>query len=166
MTAAVVECAWTERAVLDLLRDRYDQGAQVTRQWAYVEHVRAGAGWNGSTIDALAVGLWSSTKHEIHAFEVKCSRADLLRELRDPGKSVPWTSWADRFWLVAPRGVVRDIGELPNDWGLLEAGSTRLTAVRPAKLLRPLEVRDDTVTRERLATILAAMHRNVERPRR
>jgi hypothetical protein len=75
----------------------------------------------------------------------------LLRELRDPGKSVPWTSWADRFWLVAPRGVVRDIGELPNDWGLLEAGSTRLTAVRPAKLLRPLEVRDDTVTRERLA---------------
>lgn len=40
-------------------------------------------------IDAVAVGLWANTEHRVHGFEIKCSRADLLSELKQPDKAAP-----------------------------------------------------------------------------
>lgn len=161
--------AWTERKLLDRLRERLNPGTLVTRQWAYAEHVRAGAGWEASTIDALAVGLWRSTKHEIHAYEVKISRGDLRRELADPGKAAVWTSWVDRFLLVAPRDVVTPLlDQLPPAWGVLVPQGAGLRQIRAAELLTPPLTGWEcgaAIERSRVAALLAAMHRNTERVR-
>lgn len=161
---------WTERQLLDRLRARLAGGDLVTRQWAFIEHVRAGAGWAGHTIDGLAVGLWSSTKHEIHAYEVKISRSDLLRELAQPHKAEVWTSWVDRFWLVAPREVIRDTDAIPEKWGILVPSTNGLRVSRSAAKLSEDDWRDEhgrirpaELDRSRVAAILAAYHRREDR---
>lgn len=118
--------AWTEAELLGLLRRRYAQMNGNGPRWALIPHVRNGAGWGGETglgglrtCDALAVALWTSDGLGLHGHEVKCSRADWLRELKDPTKADAWLRYCDRWWLVAAPGVVRD-GELPEGWGLIE----------------------------------------------
>lgn len=128
---------WTERDLLDRLRARHSQVTGNGPAWAYMEHVRDGAGYfAGTTIDALALHLWPSRSHEAHAFEVKVSRADFRRELADKqGKSLPWRAWVEHFWIVAPPDVV-PLDELPDGWGLLVCSGAGLRAVRRAERLR------------------------------
>jgi hypothetical protein len=127
---------WTEGKVLDLLRSRHAKTSGNGPEWAYLEHVRDAAGFDAKrTIDALALHLWPSRGHEMHAFEVKVSRSDWRRELADPAKADGWCAIVDRFWIVAPRGVVPP-EEIPAAWGLLETRASGLTATVPAPLLR------------------------------
>lgn len=128
---------WTERHLLDRLRTRHAGIAGNGPEWAYMEHVRDGAGFSATrTIDALALHLWPSRKHETHAFEVKVSHADFRRELADDcAKSAPWRSWVEYFWIVAPHASVAPTAELPDGWGLLVChGSVLRAAVKPARL--------------------------------
>lgn len=69
-------------------------------------------------LDAVAIGLWTSTQLQVHAFEIKVSRADLLRELRNPGKALTAARFCDTFSLVVPKGVRVGIDALPPEWGL------------------------------------------------
>ena len=69
--------------------------------------------------DAVAMGLWPSHGLEIDGFEIKVSKADWTRELKDPSKSDAIARYCHRWWVVAPKGVVPP-GELPTPWGLLE----------------------------------------------
>lgn len=69
----------------------------------------------------------------IHGFEVKVSRGDWLRELRDPSKADEWAQHCHHWWLVAPRDVVRP-GELPEGWGHLAPAGRRLRQVVAAPL--------------------------------
>jgi hypothetical protein len=130
--------AWTERDLLDRLRARHSQIKGNGPEWAYMEHVRDAAGFDaGTTIDALALHLWPSRNHVAHAYEVKVSRADFRRELaNEQVKSLPWRSWVDYFWIVAPVGVV-PLDELPAGWGLLVTHGRVLTTARRATRLRP-----------------------------
>lgn len=71
-------------------------------------------------IDAVAVGLWARTEHRVHGFEIKCSRSDLLAELRDPEKAAAGVRLCDRWWLVLGHpDLLRDGDELPDGWGVL-----------------------------------------------
>lgn len=112
----------TERTVLDALRMRHapkERGGNGP-EWAFMEHVRNAAGFNAKrTIDAMALGLWPSRGMELHGYEVKVSRADFRREIADPAKMDAFAHVLDRFWIVAPRGIV-PVNELPATWGLLE----------------------------------------------
>lgn len=111
----------SERTVLDALRERHapKRGGNGP-EWAYMEHVRNDAGFNANrTIDAMALGLWPSRGMELHGYEVKISRADFRRELADVEKMDAFAHILDRFWIVAPAGVVPAV-ELPSSWGLLE----------------------------------------------
>lgn len=54
----------------------------------------------------------------VMGFEVKTSRSDWLRELKDPSKSEAWRRYCTHFYVVAPRGVVNK-DELPAGWGLI-----------------------------------------------
>ena len=75
---------WTERDLLDRLRVRHNQNSGNGPSWVFMEHVRSHSGFDArSTIDGLAMHLWQSRKHEVHAFEVKVSRSDFRRELAD-----------------------------------------------------------------------------------
>jgi hypothetical protein len=117
----------TERDMLDLLHRRYGQqsynGAVSARRYICAEHVRARAGFDTRTADFIAVDTWESSMRQgwltVHGVEVKISRSDWLRELKDPSKAAEGMHYASHHWLAVPHAsIVRD-GELPDGWGLL-----------------------------------------------
>lgn len=88
--------------------------------WLLLPKVADASGFDGSrTIDAVAFGLYGSRGYELHAFEAKASRGDLLRELKDPEKADAFATVADRFYIVAPGPTVARPEDLPANWGLL-----------------------------------------------
>lgn len=65
------------------------------------------------------MNLWPSRGLELHGFEIKVSRSDWLRELKDPAKAESIVTYCDRWWIaVGDAEIVKD-GELPPTWGLL-----------------------------------------------
>lgn len=135
MTAAALKM--TERQVLDLLRARHVRpGNGGSGEFAYVEHVRNGAGFDSNrTFDAVVMSLWPSRGLELHAFEVKVSRGDWLRELKDPAKADAAAKVCDRFSLVVSDPAIVAEGELPPTWGLLVVKGGRMQCVKAAPLL-------------------------------
>lgn len=115
----------TEAAILDLLRDRHaSTGNGGAGEWAFMPQVRNAAGFDASrTLDALALHLWPSRGLVLHGYEVKTSRSDFLREIKDPAKAEAFCRLVEFFWIVAPKGVVKK-GELPTTWGLIEVHGT------------------------------------------
>jgi hypothetical protein len=111
----VSDFRWTEALLVGALRSRYGGN-----EWALITQVRDGAGWDRRTFDAIAIGLWGSRGHPVHGFECKVSRSDWKRELAQPAKAEPLAAFCDRWWIVAPRGVVPP-STLPETWGLMEA---------------------------------------------
>jgi hypothetical protein len=116
----------TERDMLDAIHRRYSKTNPGNGpRYVVAEHVRnqcGFGGWYGTgrlrTVDALVVDLWPSSGHLIHGFEVKCSRADWLTELKDPEKADAFRPYCHHWWLVVPDArIVRD--DLPDGWGLL-----------------------------------------------
>jgi hypothetical protein len=89
----------------------------------YLTEVTA-PGHSGRRADAVHVGLWSSRGvGTIEVCELKISRGDWLKELREPKKAEAWWPYCHRFWLVVPHeGIVKD-GELPDGWGLMMPSS-------------------------------------------
>jgi hypothetical protein len=89
-------------------------------EWAFLEQVGDGTGYAVNRhIDAIAMNLWPSRGLELVGFEVKVSRNDWRRELRNPSKADPVATRCDRFVIVAPVGVVPAM-EVPTAWGLIE----------------------------------------------
>lgn len=125
-------------AIRQFLREKYAAPA-----WAFFEEVRDRTGFVGSKsnryCDALALSLWPSNGLELLGFEIKVSRGDWRRELNDPAKADEFQRWCDRWYVVAPEGIVpRD--ELPSAWGLMEVpakGRTKLKVVVQAEKLAP-----------------------------
>lgn len=108
----------------DLVRARLGpQG----REWAVFDEVRSETGWSAGvatrSCDMLAMNLWRSKGLEVHGFELKISRGDWLRELKQPDKAEAIAKYVDHWWLVAAPGVAR-IEELPPGWGLLVPETT------------------------------------------
>jgi hypothetical protein len=118
----------TEYSVLSLLRKRYSAVQGNGPEWAYVEKVRNAPGFAATrTADAMALSLWPSRGHELHGFEVKVSRSDWRTELKNGAKADAWHEIIDRWWIVAPVGVVPK-DELPGTWGLLEVSRNSKTS--------------------------------------
>ncbi len=94
------------------------------------------AGTGGARyMDALAMNLFRSRGMEVHGFEIKVTRSDWLRELKDPAKADPLARFCDRYWIVAPEGAKRPLiptSELPPTWGLLVPRAGTLYAQVPA----------------------------------
>lgn len=84
----------------------------------------------GRRMDACA--LARDRSYALWGFEVKHTRSDWLREVREPLKSLPLQQAVDSWYVVAPREVVK-AGELPAGWGLLvPSGETLRVLVRAA----------------------------------
>jgi len=146
---------WTEREILDLLRERYTREVLDVPSFIYAEHVRSGAGFGDfhlRTADAIAIDLWPSRGNHVHGFEVKTSRADWLTELRDPAKAEAVRRYCHRWWLVAPVEVVRD--DLPEGWGFLTITDGRLRVKKSAPVLTP-----EPITHSFLAALSRALIR-------
>ncbi len=166
----------TEAQVTELLRARYNRfGNGGAGEYAFLPQVRNAAGFDATrTFDAVAVSLWTSRGLTIDAFEVKVTRSDWQRELGKPQKAEDACRLVDRFWIVAPAGVVHD-GELPPTWGLMEvtAGKVdpatnqrtnrKLRVVTAAPLLHQDPTRSKPVSRDFLVGLLRAAEGAVPR---
>lgn len=116
----------------------------------YLTEVTA-PGQSGRRADAVHIGLWHSRGAGIvEVCELKVSRADWLKELKEPKKAEAWWPYCNIFWLVVPHeGIVRD-GELPKGWGLMMPG----TRGRRFKVLAKPEEREAQITPGLLITLL------------
>ncbi|KAF1702836.1 hypothetical protein CSC66_08670 [Pseudoxanthomonas kaohsiungensis] len=87
--------------------------------------------------DAIAIGLWPSHGHRLDGMEIKVSRGDFLREMKDPTKSEPIYQFCHRYWLCCPKGMVQP-SELPETWGLLEFSGGSLREKKKATVREPV----------------------------
>lgn len=108
--------------------------------WAVFDEVRNETGFTVGqatrTCDVLALSLWRSKGIELHGLELKVSRGDWLRELRQPDKAGAIAKYVDFWWLVVPSLDVAQPMELPAGWGLMVVDVERAAA----GLTRPLRV--------------------------
>lgn len=84
-------------------------------------------------IDAVAIGIWKSVGREVQAFELKASRSDWLREVKQVNKADPFVAICDRFWLVTADPKIAKLEEIPACWGWLSATKSGLRVQRPAQ---------------------------------
>lgn len=134
----------TTREVNEGLRRKYEGEDGNGEEWVLIFEARDGAGYNGrgGSCDLVAINTWPSRGLEVVGHEVKVSRSDFMKELEDPEKSQAFMRFCDKWWLVVPkpwRSVVKETGEVPVGWGLLEVdvegGRTR-QVVAPKRLDR------------------------------
>lgn len=124
-------------------------------EWALLEEVAPRTGGGTRYADAVAINLWSSRGHAIHGFEIKVSRSDWLRELKNPEKAEPVYRYCDHWWVVTTKDVIKP-GELPTNWGHLESSGRALVQQTAAPRLHavPLE-------REFFASLVRRAHEQV-----
>jgi hypothetical protein len=81
-------------------------------EWHYLEEL---------DVDDRRLDGWAIKKYsfERRAFEIKVTRADFLSEVRTPEKRTPAFGVSNRFFFVAPAGLIEP-HEVPADCGLIE----------------------------------------------
>ncbi len=85
--------------------------------------------------DAIAFGLWGSVGHFVDGFELKVSRSDWLREVKQVEKADPFVARCDRWWLVTSSPAIAKLEEIPACWGWMAATKGGLRVQRPAPRL-------------------------------
>jgi hypothetical protein len=119
------------------LRARYGEA----RRYAVLEEVANGTGSRASRIcDLLTINLWPSDGLEWQGHEIKASRGDWLREIKDPDKADAFAAYCDRWWIVAADRSMVQTGELREGWGLLVPSGDGLRVVIGAAKREPKEV--------------------------
>lgn len=85
--------------------------------------------------DAVVMNLWPSRGLLIEGVEVKVSRSDWTRELKNPEKAEAIAQYCDKWWIVAPEGIVHQ-HEVPAMWGYMVCsakGALRVVKQAPKK---------------------------------
>jgi hypothetical protein len=112
-------------------------------RYAYFGEVFHSVG-GGRRADGLAIAMWRSLGLYIHGFEIKTSRTDWLREVKNPSKAEDVFQFCDFFWLAASDpAIVKDDDELPPDWGLMVPNGNALHVRRKATKLVPKPIERD-----------------------
>lgn len=135
--------------VFQALRERYPLG-----EYAFLSEVRNGTGFTKTTryADALVMSTWPSRGLDLMGFEVKVSRSDWLRELKNPAKAETIFAYCDRWYLVVSDAEIVKDAELPSTWGLLVPRKDKLVVKVEAAKLTPKPIDK---------TFLASLLRNV-----
>lgn len=121
----------TSGEVIAALRKEYET------THVFLEQVAEGVGMSPRRVDAVAIGAWRSRGHALHAFEVKVSRRDWLRELKTPSKSDAVARYCHHFWVVTPPDILKE-SEVPEAWGIiLVSPGGHLTYVRTVRPRAP-----------------------------
>lgn len=111
----------TSKQILDVLRAWHNLDPY---RWAFFPEFIPAVGvapGNGTRMDAWAIDCYPSNGHMTVAYEIKVSRSDFLREIRDPSKRIYAMKWSQQFYFVAPVGLISK-SELPLECGLKEVG--------------------------------------------
>lgn len=127
-------------------------------EWVFLTEVRNATGFDGSrSADAVAMSVWPSRGLELHGIEVKQSRGDWLRELKQPAKAEAIARYCDRWWVAVTDSTLIADGELPAGWGLLAPRGKKLAAVVEAPRAEPAP----ETPRRFLASLLAAAQKQL-----
>lgn len=78
--------------------------------------------WAEKSFDCFCFHPWPSEGYQRHVLEAKISRSDFLKEAKDPLKKRAGLYCGTKFWFVAPKGVVRNLEEIPTNCGYYEVG--------------------------------------------
>lgn len=123
----------TECPILDRLEKRYSRP-----HWVFLRELRNDTGFQSSrAADALAVGIYHSRGQLIIGFEKKVSRADWLRELKEPEKAEAIAQFCDQWYVVIPDASIVKLEELPPTWGLLHVHGNTISTLKQAPTLTP-----------------------------
>lgn len=121
---------YTAKDLIQRLHNKYRTGDG----YIVMEEVANGTGFNcGRHIDAIVFAIWPSLGLKRFAIEVKVDRGDFLAELKQPQKSQWAKDSTHEFWFLAPKGVIKDENELPENCGwMIPYGEDRIRIVRAA----------------------------------
>lgn len=143
---APAKAAELTKRLRDALRTRY-----AWPEWALLEEISLS--WSPfapqRVADGIAIGMWAGSHFHLHGFEIKATRADWLREMRDIGKADDAYRHCHRWWLVAPEGVA-DPSEIPGTWGWMTPRGSTLRVKCQASVLTP-----EPLTHREVAHLLA-----------
>lgn len=127
-------------AIRKALRARYpSDGMRTSPRGVLLEEVRNATGFDATrSVDAIGFNFWPSDGLSVTGYEIKASRSDWLRELKDPEKAFAFARYCDFWWVVAGSEKVVADGELPPNWGLFILNAKgKLHPVTPAAKLSP-----------------------------
>lgn len=109
----------TANIIKRLLRQRHVDA----NQWAFFPEFIPGIGYSSvgsdTRLDAWAMNVYPSGGYTTIAYEIKVSRGDFLREMKDAHKRDWALTFTDEFYFVAPRHLISP-KELPPNCGLVE----------------------------------------------
>lgn len=143
---------WSSAQVKALLQSYFGGGGK----YAVLFEVRNATGHAANrSIDAVTMSLWPSLGLELSGMEIKISRSDWLRELKDPAKASSTFEYFDRWYLVAPRDVAK-IDEIPGPWGWYAPEGDKLVCLKKAPQNPTLQ----TIDRGFLASLLRGQSKN------
>ncbi|MCJ7761343.1 hypothetical protein MUP59_09425 [Candidatus Bathyarchaeota archaeon] len=136
---------WTHGSLIGLLDVKYS-----SPEYAFISSVpsRTGAG-DYRHADGLAMSLWPSRGLDIIGFEVKVSRGDWIKELKNPVKAETIARYCDYWYMVLASSDILNFGELPSKWGLMIPKGRGLSISKEAERLKP-----DPLDKTFLASIL------------
>ena len=115
-------------------------------EWAFFDEIRSGTGYDYSSLtghpakhsvekrlDAWAFHLWPSGGYQPTGFEVKISRSDFLRDVKNGHKRGRYLELCQFFYYVVPAGLVK-ASEVPDEAGLLTVSDLagRASVLKPA----------------------------------
>lgn len=129
-----------EADVIELLDLRYSATNPGNGpRYATATHIKSSAGFYARRqMDYFAMDLWPSSGLQRIGHEIKCSRSDWLRELKDPSKAAAFRPYMHAWFLVVTDAAFVRPGELPEGWGLIVANPRRCRQKVPARRIEPL----------------------------
>lgn len=114
------------RRIIELLRHHHGKN----NEWATFIELRGSTGFiNAQAIDFFAVHTWPSKNFRAIAYEIKVSRSDFTKELKQPNKRAFAESIANECLFVVPSGLLR-VDEIPEGWGLMVADAGGLKTLK------------------------------------
>lgn len=88
--------------------------------WVVIPELGNGTGFQVNRhADAVAIGIWPSHGFTVHGYELKASRSDLIKELRDPSKADAIGKFCDYWWLAVDDIKLIDGLAIPETWGIV-----------------------------------------------
>ncbi|MGA1979481.1 MAG: hypothetical protein ABSG99_02795 [Sedimentisphaerales bacterium] len=123
--------------------------------YVYMTEVRSATGFvrDVTYADGLAISLYPSKDYDIHGFEIKVNRSDVLKELKSLRKSENIQKFCSRWWLVVGDKSIVDIAEIPPYWGLLVPYGSGLRQAKVAPLQKA-----EIITPDFLASLIQRMY--------
>jgi hypothetical protein len=124
----------THGELLTRLRSRY-----VAPEWVTLTEVQPECGFMDKPrrTDLLGISTFPSRGLRMAGFELKSSRADVLKELREPEKAEAMQRFCHLWYLVVGRADLVGLDELPPNWGLIVPHGVGLRVKKNAPVLEP-----------------------------